>query len=126
MTEETQGRHLKRKRLWQALAALAAILAVLIVPPLVSVSRYKSRITQLMSTSLGRPVRLSSVEVRLLPRPGFVLTDLSVEEDPAYGAEPVLHASTVTASIRLLSLWRGRLEIDTISVDDASVNLVDR
>ena len=124
MTEETQGRHLKRKRLWQALAALAAILAVLIVPPLVSVSRYKSRITQLMSTSLGRPVRLSSVEVRLLPRPGFVLTDLSVEEDPAYGAEPVLHASTVTASIRLLSLWRGRLEIDTISVDDASVNLV--
>jgi autotransporter translocation and assembly factor TamB len=69
-------------------------------------------------------VRLSSVEVRLLPRPGFVLTDLTVEEDPAYGAEPVLHANTVTASIRLLSLWRGRLEIDTISVDEASLNLV--
>jgi hypothetical protein len=36
----------------------------------------------------------------------------------------VLHASTVAASIRLLSLWRGRLEIDTISVDEASLNLV--
>ncbi len=69
-------------------------------------------------------MRLSSVKVRLLPRPGFVLTDLTVEEDPAYGAEPVLHANTVTASIRLLSLWRGRLEIDTISVDEASLNLV--
>ena len=78
----------------------------------------------LISASLGRPVRLSSVELRLLPRPGFVLTDLTVEEDPAYGAEPVLHANTVTASIRLLSLWRGRLEIDTISVDEASLNLV--
>jgi len=107
-----------------ALAALVAILAILIVPPLVSVSRYKSRITHLISTSLGRPVRVSSVEVRLLPRPGFVLDDLSVEEDPAYGAEPVLHANTVTASIRLLSLWRGRLEIDSISVDEASLNLV--
>ena len=127
MTEEAQGRQRKR---WRpaaarlALVALAVILAVLVVPPLVSVSRYKSQITQLMSASLGRPVRLSSVEVRLLPRPGFVLTDLTVEEDPAYGAEPVLHANTVIASIRLLSLWRGRLEIGTISVDEASLNLV--
>jgi hypothetical protein len=77
-----------------------------------------------MAASLGRPVRLSSVELRLLPWPGFVLTDLTVEEDPAYGAEPVLHANTVTASFRLLSLWRGRLEISRISVDEASLNLV--
>jgi hypothetical protein len=124
MTEDAQPRQRKHQRLWLALAALAVLLAVLIVPPLVSVSRYKSRITQLISASLGRPARLSSVEVRLLPRPGFLLTDLTVEEDPAYGAEPVLHANTVTASIRLLSLWRGRLEIDTISVDEASLNLV--
>jgi hypothetical protein len=124
MIEDRQNRKLKRRRLWLALAFLAAILAVLIVPPFLSVSRFKSRITQLMSASLGRPVRLSSVEVRLLPRPGFVLTDLTVEEDPSDGAEPVLHANTVTASIRLLSLWRGRLEIGSISVDEASLNLV--
>jgi hypothetical protein len=124
MSEEEQPKQRKRKRLWLALAALAAILAILIIPPFLSVSRYKARITHLISASLGRPVRLSSVEVRLLPRPGFVLNDLTVAEDPAYGAEPVLHANTVTASIRLLSLWRGRLEIDTISVDEASLNLV--
>ena len=112
------------QRLWLALAVLVAILAILIVPPFLSVSRYKASITRLISTSLGRPARLSSVEVRLLPRPGFVLTDLTVEDDPAYGAEPVLHANTVTASIRLLSLWRGRIELDTISVDEASLNLV--
>src|SRR5208337_1548539 len=127
MTEDVQGRHRKRRRLAAAglaLAALAALLAVLIVPPLVSVSRYKSRITQLISASLGRPVRLSSVELRLLPRPGFVITDLTVEEDPAFGAEPMLHANTVVAAIRLLSLWRGRLEVSTLSVDEASLNLV--
>ena len=113
-----------RARLAWALAVLALLLAVLIVPPMVSVSRYKSRITQLLSASLGRPVRLSSVEVRLLPRPGFVLTDLSVEDDPAFGAEPILHANAVTASIRLFPLWRGKLEIGNISVDEASLNLV--
>lgn len=77
-----------------------------------------------MSASFGRPVRLSSVELRLLPWPGFILTDLSVAEDAAYGFEPVLHANTVTANIRLLSLWRGRLEISSVSVDEASLNVV--
>src|ERR1035437_2060560 len=124
MTEENEPRQQKRKRLWIALTALAVLLVILIVPPFLSVSRYKSRITQLISASLGRPVRLSSVEVRLLPTPAFLLSDLTVDEDPAYGAEPVLHANSVTASIRLLSLWRGRLELDTISVDEASLNLV--
>ena len=124
MTDEMRGRQRKRGRLWLALSMLAVLLAVLIVPPWIGLSRYKNRITQLMSESLGRPVRLSSVELRLLPRPAFVLTDLTVQEDPAYGAEPVLHANTVTASFRLLSLWRGRLEIGTISVDEASLNLV--
>ena len=100
------------------------MLALIVVPPLIGISRYKTRITQLVSAALGRPVRLSSVELRLLPRPGFVLTDLTVEEDPAYGSEPVLHASTVDASIRFASLWRGRLQISRISVDDASLNLV--
>jgi hypothetical protein len=124
MTEEVQGRRRRRGRLWVALAMLAVILAALFVPPWIGLSRYKNRITQLMAVSLGRPVRLSSVELRLLPRPAFVLTDLTVEEDPAYGAEPILHADTVTAYLRLLSLWRGRLEIGTISVDEASLNLV--
>ena len=124
MMEEVQGRQKIRKRLWQALAVLVAILAVLIVPPLVSLSHYKSQITHLMAASLGRPVRLSAVEMRLLPRPAFVLSDLTVEEDPAYGAEPVLHANTVTANLRLLSLWRGRLEIGSVNLDEASLNLV--
>jgi hypothetical protein len=125
----TNGAERKKKlhgRQRMALAVLALLLVVLalVVPPLISVSHYKGQITHLIARSLGRPVRLSSVEVRLLPWPGFVLYDLSVAEDPAYGAEPVLHATKVTASLRLLALWRGKLEIDEISVDDASLNLV--
>ena len=123
----TNGAESKKKlhgRLRMALAVVALLVLALVVPPLISVSHYKGQITRLIAQSLGRPVRLSSVEVRLLPWPGFVLYDLSVAEDPAYGAEPVLHASKVTASLRLLALWGGKLEIDKISVDEASLNLV--
>jgi hypothetical protein len=124
MTNGAASKEKLRSRLRMALAATAIFVLVLVVPPLISVSHYKGQITHLIAQSLGRPVRLSSVEVRLLPWPGFVLTDLSVAEDPAYGAEPVLHANKVTASLRLLALWRGKLEIDKISVDEASLNLV--
>ena len=124
MTEEAQGRKHRRSKLWIVGLALTILVSIIVIPPLVSVNRYKSRITQAMSNSLGRPVRMSGVELRLLPRPEFVITDLTVDEDPSYGAEPVLHASTVTAAIRLFSLWRGRLEISRISVDEASLNLV--
>jgi len=116
---------LRRRRILIALAALLLlVLAFFFIPPMLGIGKHKARITQLISASLGRPVKLSSVELHLLPRPAFVITDLSVAEDPAYGAEPVLHANTVTAYIRLLTLLRGRLAIETISVDEASLNIV--
>src|SRR6266567_347290 len=124
MTSEQQVRRRRHTRLWLALSAILILVALLVLPPLISISRYKNRITALVSTALRRPVRLSSVELRILPRPGFVITDLTVDEDPAYGAEPVLHASTVTTAIRLSSLWRGQLQLSRISVDEASLNLV--
>jgi hypothetical protein len=114
----------KRKWLWIAGTAAAVLLVILVVPPWISIGRYKSQITQLISASVGRPVRLSSVELRLFPRPGFLLTDLSIADDPAYSNEPILHADSVHAYIGLASLWSGRLQIGAISVEDASLNVV--
>ena len=124
MKDSAGGNERARRWLRIALAAIAVLVLVFVVPPLISVSAYKNQITQLIAQSLGRPVRLSSVQAHILPWPGFEVTDLSVAEDPAYGAEPVLHANKVTASIRLLALLRGHVEIGKISVDEASLNLV--
>jgi hypothetical protein len=123
MTEVVQKKR-PRRGLWIALAGLVLVLAATFVPPAISINRYKGRIAELVAQSLGRPVHLSAVELRLLPWPSFVLSNLVVQEDPAYGAEPVLHADTVIAGVRLLALWRGRLEIGSIKVDNASLNLV--
>jgi len=124
MTDGAGGKERLRKGLRIALATVSVLVLLLVVPPLISVSRFKTQITQLISQSLGRPVRLSSVQAHILPWPGFEISDLSVAEDPAYGSEPVLHANKVTASIRLLALFRGRVEIGKIGVDEASLNLV--
>ncbi len=112
-----------RRMMWVIL--LIVLLAVL-VPPFVNVNRYRKRVTEAIGRALGRDVTVSRIALKLLPRPGIVLSDFVVAESPSYGAEPMLHADSVTAFLRLTSLWRGRLEIGTLDLDSPSLNLVRR
>ncbi len=115
--------HALRRLLYLACAALVLLLLVLL-PPLISVNRYQKRIANSISASLGRPVHLNKVSLNLLPLPGFTLEKFVVDEDPAFGSEPVIRADSVRATLRISSLWRRRIEFSTISFTDPSVNLV--
>ncbi len=103
-------------------AAALILLALFLLRP--GASRLKSRIISSISSAVGRPVDIGSVHLRLLPRPGFDLENLVVYDDPAFGAEPMLRASEVTAALRLTSLLRGRLEIARLDLTEPSLNLV--
>jgi AsmA family len=115
--------HALRRLLYLAFAALVILLLALL-PPLISVNRYQKRVANSISDSLGRPVHLDKVSLNLLPLPGFILENLVVDEDPAFGSEPVIRANSVRATLRITSLWRRRVEFSTISFTDPSVNLV--
>jgi len=107
------------------LFALVIIVVLgLLVPPFVNVNRYRGRINEAISNGMGRPATIGQISLRLLPQPGFVLENLVVADDPAFSAEPLLRADEVTASLRLSSLWRGRLEIARLSLKYPSLNLV--
>src|SRR5580658_5178758 len=116
-------RRTSRRLMW---AVVLAILLALVLPPFINVNRYRARVAGAISRALGRDVTVSHLEFKLLPRPGLVLHNFVAAEDPAYGAEPMLRADTVTAYLRLTSLWRGRLEIGTLDLENASLNLVRR
>ncbi len=103
-------------------AAALIVLALFLLRP--GGSRLKSRITFSMSAALGRAVDIGSVHLRLLPWPGFDLQNLVVYDDPEFGAEPMLRASQVIATLRLTSLLRGRLEISRLDLTEPSLNLV--
>lgn len=115
-----------RRRVLTVAGILLALLLLVLLPPLINVNRFRHRITQSVSESLGRPVRIDSVTLNVLPMPGFTLENFSVGDDPAFSAEPVIRAQTVRATLRVWSLWRRRVEFSRISLDDPSVNLVHR
>jgi AsmA family/AsmA-like C-terminal region len=98
------------------------LLSLFLIRP--GANRMKARIVRSISLALGRPVEAASVRVRLLPQPGFELENFLVRDDRAFGEEPMLRAQEVTASLRLISLLRGRLEIARLSLTEPSLNLV--
>ena len=113
------------RRRWLLPAALAVLLILaFLLPSQLGIHRYQRSIASIMARSLGRPVHLSGVDWRLLPTPAFILHDLTVSEDSSFGAEPLLTARTVIASVSLYSLWRGHPVFSSIHVDQASLNLV--
>jgi len=114
-------------RFWQSKRRLATCVVVLLallflVRP--GANRLRTRIVSSISLALGRPVEVGFVRFRLLPRPGFDLENFVVHDDPAFGAEPMLRAQEVTASLRLRSLLRGHLEISRLDFSEPSLTLV--
>ena len=105
-----------------AVVVLILLLALFLIRP--GASRLKSRLILSVSRGVGRSVDIGAVHIRLLPRPGFDLDNFVVYDDPAFGAEPILRASEVTADLRLMSLLRGRLEIARLDLTEPSLNLV--
>ena len=116
--------HRSRRRLIVILAAVLALLLLVLLPPFINVSRYQRRVARNISASLGRPVHFDQISLNLLPIPGFTLRNFVVDEDPAFGSEPILRASQVRANLRLRSLWSRHVEFSKISLTDPSVNLV--
>ncbi len=116
-------RRMSRRLMWMV---MLTIVLALVLPPFINVNRYRGRVAGAISRALGREVTVSNIELKLLPRPGLVLYNFVADDDPSYGAEPMLRADNVTAYLRLTSLWRGRLEIGTLDLDNPSLNLVRR
>jgi hypothetical protein len=113
----------KRTRIY--LAILIVIALGFLVPPSINLNRFRAKLSESLSRSLGRQVSVQDVRLRLLPLPGFTFRELRISDDE-FSAEPILQTGEENgvATLRISSLWRGRLEIASVSLTQASLNLV--
>ena len=75
----------RRKRRFLFILLIDAALAF--GPPLLTLNRFQRRVESAMSAALGRTVSVRKVHPLFLPRPGFYLQDMTVQDDPAFGSE---------------------------------------
>ena len=114
-----------RRAAW-ILGTLGAILLAVVLTPYINVNRYRSQVAASLGRALGRDVSVSNIELQMMPRPGLVMSGLVIADDSSYSAEPLLRCDSVTAYLRFSSLWRGRLEIGTLALENPSLNLARR
>ena len=107
-----------------AAIVVLAIVALAAVPYLVDTPRIQAYIASNATQTLGRPVKFSSVSVRVLPLPAVQLHDLEVAEDPKFGTSPFLKLKTGRIRLRLLPLLTGRVELGDIVLDKPIVTVV--
>jgi hypothetical protein len=105
------------------LAVAGFLAAALLLPFVVNVNRFRGQIVRALEAGLGRPVQVGSVRLRLLAWPGFDLKNVSIAEDPAFGAEPFARMPELRATLRLRSLWTGRMVFSSLVFVEPSVNL---
>ena len=118
-----RARRPRRRPLLIAISFVLLLIAALVLPPLINISRYQRQISASLAAALGHPVEVSGIKLQLLPRPGVQIANFVVDSTAGYSAEPILQCSSVTAAFRICPLWRGRLEIARISLDEPSLNL---
>ena len=107
-----------------ALGTAILVIVVLFVVPAINVNRFRLQVARSLSQALGREVTVQGISIQTFPQPGLLLSGVVVDDDPTISAEPILRADEVLATLRISSLWRGRLEIGTLKLRYPSLNLV--
>ena len=105
------------------LYALVLLLGAAYYVPKISAARFREPIQAGLEAALGRQVEIGEVAFRLLPVPGFTISEVKIGEDPSIGQEPTAYIKTLRGRPRFSSLLGGPLEFASVDLEDTSVNL---
>lgn len=116
---------MSRKKLRRATWALAGLLLLgWLGPSFLSAERYRRRLEAGLERTLKRQVSFRTISYRLLPRPGFTIENVTVQEAAAFGAEPFAHVEQIDCDLRWSSIWHGQMELSNLYLTNPNLNFV--
>jgi AsmA protein len=109
---------------WIAIAIVAVLVILMIVPFLIPINKFKPTIESKASDALGRKVQLGNLSLSLLT--GSVgIDDVSVSDDPKFNPGPFLTAKTVKVGVELIPLiFSQQLNVTEITVVNPQVTML--
>jgi hypothetical protein len=106
------------------LALLLSGVAAWLIPSYFSAERYRRRLEAALERELHRQVTFGEVSLRVLPRPGFVIENAVIQEDPAFGSEPFTRVDRIECDMRWQTLLGSRLDFSHFRLQHPNINLV--
>ncbi len=112
-----------------AFYAVIAVAILAALAPYIPAAFLRARVEAALSRSLNRAIEIGDIRFTFFPAgpvpgPGFALENVTIHEDPRAGIEPFAYMQELGASVRVLSLLGGSLELSGINLGNASINLV--
>jgi AsmA protein len=100
------------------------IAAVGIFAATFNVNRYRPTIQSELQNRLGRPVTVGEMHLGVFP-PRFRVQDLAIADDSRFSPDaPFVKAQELDVSVKLLPLIHKKVEINSLSLQRPSVNLI--
>jgi hypothetical protein len=87
-------------------------------------TRLQKKLTARLESVFGRSVEVGRYDFSLWDGPALQAQSVTFSDDPRFGYEYFLRAESLTVRLRWQSLFRGHLQLGTISLVSPSVNLV--
>ena len=84
---------------------------------------YRGTIQTKLEQQLGRKVTLGNMELGLFPL-RFRVFNLGIAEDPKFGSRNFIQTQELSVSVKLLPLLSKSVEVDSLSLDRPSVELI--
>jgi hypothetical protein len=106
------------------LVLLLSGVAAWLIPSYFSAERYRRRLRAGLERTLHRQVTFGELSLRLLPRPGFVIENAAIQEDPAFGSESFVRVDRIECDIRWQTLVGARLDFSHFRLQHPNINLV--
>ncbi len=88
---------------WIAIAIVALIVILVVLPFLIPVNKFRPTIEDQASAALGRKVQLGNLSLSLI-RGSLGIDNLSISDDPKFNSGPFLTAQSVRVGVELLPL----------------------
>ena len=116
---------MKSKGMKVAATLVAAMfVAVVALPHLVDIDRFRPQLESGMSSSLGREVHVGHMELSLLSG-GARVDQLSIADDPSYSKDTFLQAKSLGVGVSFLSLIFSRsLHVTSLTLDEPRLTAI--
>jgi AsmA protein len=115
-------------RVWaKILAGLLAIViaAIVAIPFFIDANTFRPILETRLSAGLGRPVKLGRLRLSIFSG-SLIADDLSIADDPAFGATPLLSARKVRIGVDMKPLIFDRqLRVRSFEIDAPQIHLVE-
>jgi len=107
-----------------AIALVVLVVILIAIPFLINVNSFRPKLEATASEALGRQVKVGNLSLSILT--GTVTADnISIADDPAFGATPFVTASSLKVGVELIPLLASKeLHVTGITLDQPEITLL--